>query len=157
VSKLLIALAAALSLATLACGSEVLEGDVDHKTVSGVIEDTGQDTGWTILQNIPAHDPDVVDDRPSIRVKDEDYQEFFTSNDDHAVITAEMENQLSQKYSNIRYTVNVRVADAGGNEGTQPYYVSREFFNRILVDSPVRFSASGDPIPTMDKLFEPEG
>ena len=90
---------------------------MDHNTVSGSIEDTGR----TILQNVPAHDPDVVDDRPSIRIKDEDYQGFFTSQDEHAVITAEMENSLSQKYSNIRYTVNVRVADAGGNEGTQPY------------------------------------
>ena len=152
-SKLLIALAAVLSLATLACGSEVLKGDVDHKTVYGVIDETG----WTILQNVPAHDPDVADDRPSIRVEDEDYQGFFTSEDEHAAITAEMENQLSQKYSNISYTVNVRVVDAGGNEATEPYYVSREFFNRILVDSPVRFEASGEPVPTIKKLLEPEG
>jgi hypothetical protein len=152
VSKLLIIVAAVLALATVACGSEVLEGDVDHKTVNGEIEDTG----WTLLQNLPAHDPDVVDDRPSIRIEDEEYRGFFTSEDEQAVITAEMENHLGQKYSNIRYTVNVRVLDVGGNEATEPYYVSREFFNRILVDGPVRFEASGDPAPTINKLLEPE-
>ena len=50
--------------------------------------------------------------------------------------------------------VHVRLRD--GNEGTQSYLVSREVFNRILVDRPVRFEASGAPIPTISKLLEPE-
>ena len=37
----------------------------------------------------------------------------------------------------------------------KPYFVSREVFNRILVDRPVRFEASGAPIPTITKLLEP--
>jgi hypothetical protein len=153
VTKFLITIVSMLALASLACGNQTLEGDVDHKTVSGVIEDTG----WTILQNVPGTDPDIVNDRPSIRISDEEYQSFFAPEDEHAVITEEMERLLGQKYSNIRYTVNVRLADASGNDGTHPYYISRELFNRILVDSPVRYEASGEPIPTINKLLEPEG
>ena len=55
--------------------------------------------GSTILRNVPAYDQDAVDDRPSIRVKDQDFQGFFTSKDEHAVITVEMEKELRQKYS----------------------------------------------------------
>jgi len=152
VTKLLITIVTMLALASLACGSQILEGDVDHKTVTGEVKDTV----WTILQNVPGSDPDIVNDRPSIRIKDKDYEVLFTPGDEHAVLTEEMERLLGQKYSNIRYPVNVRVADASGNNGTQPYYVSRELFNRILVDGPVRFEASGGPIPTIDKLLEPE-
>ena len=151
-SKLVVILVMVLSLASVACGgAKLVQGEVDHKTVSGVVGSTG----FTILQNTPAHDPDAVDDRPFILVKDQEFQGFFTSKDEHAVITVEMENDLSQKYSDIRYIVNVRLLDGDGNEGTQPYFVSREVFNRILVDGPVRFEASGAPIPTVGKLLEP--
>ena len=139
-----------LSLASVACGrSEVVQGEVDHKTVSGVVENTG----FTILQNVPGYHRDVVDDRPSIRMTDQDFLGFFTTNDEHAVISVEMESELRQKYSDITYLVHIRLPD--GAEGTQSYFVSREVFNRILVDRPVRFKASGAPIPTINKLMEP--
>ena len=83
-------------------------------------------------------------------MKDQDFQRFFTSKDEHAVITVEMEKELRQKYSGISYIVHV-----DGDQGTQSYFVSREVFNRILVDRPVRFEASGAPIPTITKLLEP--
>ena len=35
------------------------------------------------------------------------------------------------------------------------YFVSRDVFNRMLVDGPVRFEASGSPIATVRKLLEP--
>ena len=76
-----------LSLAAPACGNgHVLQGDVDHKTVSG---EAGR-AGFTILRN----DPDVLNDRPSILVKDSDFQGFFTPEDEHAIITAEIENRI---------------------------------------------------------------
>ena len=147
-SKLVVTLVMVLSLASVACGgSKTIQGEVDHKTVSGVVGDTA----FTILQNRPAHDPDAVNDRPSILVEDQDFRGFFTSRDEHAVITVEMENELRQKYSDISYIVHVRLPDGGA----QSYFVSREVFNRILVDSPVRFEASGAPIPTINKLLEP--
>ena len=87
-----------LSLTSVACGgSEVVQGKVDHNGVTGVAEGKGS----TILRNVPAYDQDAVDDRPSIRVKDQDFQGFFTSKDEHAVITVEMEKELRQKYSDI--------------------------------------------------------
>ena len=91
-TKLLITIVSILALASLGCGSQVLEGDVDHKTVSGTIDDTA----WTILQNLPGADTDVENDRPSIRIDDEDYKGFFTSADEHAVITDEVERLLGQ-------------------------------------------------------------
>ena len=146
-SKLVVTLAMVLSLTSVACGgSEVVQGKVDHNGVTGVAEGKGS----TILRNVPAYDQDAVDDRLSIRVKDQDFQGFFTSKDEHAVITVEMEKELRQKYSDISYIVHV-----DGDQGTQSYFVSREVFNRILVDRPVRFEASGAPIPTITKLLEP--
>jgi hypothetical protein len=41
VTKLLITIMSILALASLACGSQILEGDMDHKTVSGAIDETG--------------------------------------------------------------------------------------------------------------------
>ena len=109
------------------------------------------------MQNVPGADLYVANNRPSIRKDDKDSEGLFALEGEHAVITEEMERLLGQKYSNIRYTVNVRIADASGNDDTQPYYVSRELFKHILVDRPVRFEASGEPISTIDKLLEPEG
>lgn len=152
-TKLLITIVTMLSLASLGSSSQILEGDMAHKTVSGAVDDTL----WIILQNVTGTVPDVADDQPSIRINDEDYEGFFNPEDEQAVGTKEMERLLGQKYSNIRYTVNVRVAGASGNDGTQPYHVSRELFNRILVSIPVRFEASGKPIPSIEKLPEPEG
>lgn len=86
------------------------------------------------MQNVPGADLDVANNRPSIRKDDKDSEGLFALEGEHAVITEEMERLLGQKYSNIRYTVNVRIADASGNDDTQPYYVSRELFKHILVD-----------------------
>ena len=97
-SKLVVTLAMVLSLTSVACGgSEVVQGKVDHNGVTGVAEGKGS----TILRNVPAYDQDAVDDRPSIRVKDQDFQGFFTSKDEHAIITVDMEKELRQKYSDI--------------------------------------------------------
>ena len=63
-----------------------------------------------------------------------------------------MEQELLQKYSELHYLVHVRLS--GVEQGTQSYYVSRDLFNRILVDRPIRFQASGSPIPKIDKLLE---
>ena len=146
-SKFVVTLAMVLFLTSVACGgSEAVQGKVDYKGVTGVVEGKSS----TILRNVPAYDQDAVDDRPSIRLEDADFQGFFTSKDEHAVITVEMENELRQKYSDISYIVHV-----DGDQGTQSYFISREVFNRIFVDSPVRFEASGAPIPTITKLLEP--
>jgi len=140
VSKLLFAMLIVLSLVAVACGdAQVLQGDVGN-------------AGFTILRNVPARDPDAINDRLSILVKDSDFQGLFASGDEHAVITAEMENQPRWKYSETSYIVNIRLS--GVDQGTQPYFVSREFFNRILVDSPLRFKVSGSPMPTIKKLLE---
>ena len=148
-SRFVVPLVIFLALASAACGrSEVVQGVVESKTVSG----TAESASFSVLQNRPAHDPDAVNDRPYIVVKDQDFRGFFTPDDDHAVITLEMENELRRKFSDIGYVVNVRLPRDGG---TQPYFVSRDVFNRMLVDGPVRFEASGSPIPTVRKLLEP--
>ena len=147
VIKLIVALVLVLSLAAVACGNdELLEGDVDHKTVTGVIDGTG----FTILRNIPSNDPDVADPRPFIQVSDQEFSGFFTTGDEHLVITAAMETELSQKYSDLRYIVHVQVS--GVEQDTQSYYADRDIFNRIDVEVPIRFEASGSPRPTIHKL-----
>ena len=147
-SKLVVTLAMVLSLTSVACGgSEVVQGKVDHNGVTGVAEGKGS----TILRNVPAYDQDAVDDRPSIRVKDQDFQGFFYLQGMSTPSSpSRWRRSCARKYSDISYIVHV-----DGDQGTQSCFVSREVFNRILVDRPVRFEASGAPIPTITKLLEP--
>ena len=98
---------------------------MDHNGVTGVAEGKGS----TILRNVPAYDQDAVDDRPSIRVKDQDFQGFFTSKDEHAVITVEMEKELCQKYSDISYWGRMAIVD------TKPFKL-RVILQRIFVERP---------------------
>ena len=148
-AKLMIALVLVLSLVAVACvNEELLEGDVDHKTVAGVIDGTS----FTILRNIPGNDPDVADPRPFIQVSDPAFSGFFTTGDEHLVITAAMETDLNQKYSDLRYIVHVQVS--GAEQGTQSFYADRDIFNSINVEAPVRFEASGSPIATIDELVK---
>ncbi len=147
--RFVVVLLAAVSLASVACGgSAALQGQVDSKTVGGVVESTA----YTILSNHPVHGPDAADQRPHILVKDPDYARFFTPADEHAVIAEDMEIELLRKYTDVSYTVNVRLSTDEG--GTRPYLVSRDLFKRIRVDGPVRFESSGAPIPTITRLLD---
>ena len=107
--KLVVAMVVVLTLASVACGNgEVLEGDVNHKTVPGVIESTS----YTIIENRPGSDQDVDNDRPSILVSDPEFSGFFATRDGNAVIRTAMETELAQKYSSIRYIVKLHHSDA---------------------------------------------
>ena len=85
-------------------------------------------------------------------VKDRDYEEYFLPQDQHAIVSQALEDLMRQKYSEVNYFVNVKVASSG-DIGTQPYRVSREIFNQMRVGSEVRFRASGAELPEITKLL----
>ena len=116
-----------------------------HKAVTGVLGDSA----YTILQNRPGEGVTYV------VVRDDDYRPYFSPEDRDAVIGEDLERDLAAKYSNITYIVNVRVnvEVEGTTGGTQPFRVSREIFNRMRLEEPVRFRVSGSSgIPRITRL-----
>lgn len=121
------------------------EGFVAHKSVTGVKDNTS----YTILVNRPA------DREPQILVEDEDYKARFSPDDQNAVIGESLEMEMRQKYSEISYLVNVRLTDE--DEGTQPYRVSRQIFNKLRIGSRIRFRATATKLPEIIELLEQPG
>ena len=138
----LLLMVAFLLLLSVGCQGSIIEGVVDHKAVTGV----KNDTSFTILINARG------DSEPWILVKDRDYEEYFLPQDQHAIVSQALEDLMRQKYSEVNYFVNVKVASSG-DIGTQPYRVSREIFNQMRVGSEVRFRASGAELPEITKLL----
>jgi len=130
--KVLIVVMAVLCLLVLACsGRNTVEGIVDHKAVTSVKDNTS----YTVLVN------SIGDGEPWILLKDEDYEEYFSTGDENAVVSESLESEMKKEYSVVNYFVNVKVA--AKEEGTQPYRASREVFNNIEVGTKVKFRWSG--------------
>ena len=144
IAKLMLFIAATTLLFLLACQTEdIVEGVVDHKAVTGIQDDTT----YTILLNRPG------DGTPWILVKDKDYDDYFATEDENAIISESLEQYIREKYSEVNYWVNVRLPSTG--EGTQPYRASREIFNKMKVDSKVRFETSGPAeLPEIIRVLE---
>ena len=130
--KVLIFVAAVLCLLVLAySGRNTVEGIVDHKAVTRIKDNTS----YTILVNRTG------DGEPLILLKDEDYEEYFSTGDENAVVSESLEREMKKEYSVVNYFVNVKVA--AEEEGTQPYRATREIFNNIEVGTKVKFRWSG--------------
>ena len=123
---------AGLLLTPLGCQGGTVDGVIAHKVVSGVKDDTS----FTILVNYSQ------DGRTSIRVKDKNYEGYFSQQEQNATVSESLENIIRQEYLEINYFVNLRVSSDG--EGTQPYRVSREVFNEMRVGSKVTLRSSSD-------------
>ena len=129
--KVLIVVTAVLCLLLLArSGRNTVEGIVDHKAVTGVKDNTS----YSVLVNIGGGEPWIV-------LKDEDYEEHFSTADENAVVSESLEREMKEEYSVVNYFVNVKVDPE--EEGTQPYRASREVFNNIEVGTKVKFRWSG--------------
>ena len=101
-----------------ACGGRAdIQGTVDHKSITGVREDTS----YTVLIN---SDSELLESR--VLVKFDNYREDFTRNTSAIVVTDAVAAKLQSEFSEVRYFVNVRTR-AGG--GTTPVQVSRAIFN----------------------------
>jgi hypothetical protein len=130
----------------------IVEGVVGHKAVTGVIESTS----YTILTNWPGSDS-----RPWIRVKDSDFEEFFSKQDRDAVINKSVEDEMSLKYDPINYLVSIILTsqdtvnklDIGD---ASMYFVSRDDFNKVKIDDEVRFEVSKSGFTTIERFLEAE-
>lgn len=121
-----------------------VEGIVAHKAVTGAKDNTS----YTILMNYSY----APDGEPRILVKDEDYETYFSTRGENAVVSEWLESEMKRKYSVVDYFVNVRVGPE--DEGTQPYRVSREFFNNMEVGTWVKFRWSwSTELPEMVELL----
>ena len=141
--KVLIVVAAVLCLLVLAySGRSTAEGIVDHKAITGVKDNTS----YTILMNGPG------DGEPWILLKDEDYEEYFSTGDEDAVVSESLASEMKKEYSVVNYFVNVKVDPE--EYGTQPYRASREIFNNIEVGTKVQFRWTGPTqLPEIVKLL----
>ncbi len=129
--NIFIVVAALVCLLVLSCSARnTVEGIVDHKAVTGVKDDTS----YTILMNAAA------DGEAWIVLKDQDYEEYFSTVEENAVVSESLEAELKKEYSIVNYFVNVKVAPE--EEGTRPFRASREVFNTIEVGTTVRFRCS---------------
>jgi len=141
--KVLIVVAVALCLVVVALsGRNTVESIVAHKAVTGVKDNTS----YTILMNY------TRDGELWMLLKDEDYDECFSTRGENAVVSESLESEMKIKYSVVNYFVNVRFASE--DEGTRPYRVSRELFNNIEVGTKVKFCWSGTTeVPEMVRLL----
>ena len=127
----------------------IVEGVVDHKTVTGEIENTS----YIILINRPA------DDGPWITVEDNEYEEFFLKEDRDAVINKSVEDEMKVKYNTINYLVSIRLTskDTVNNleaGDTLAYFVNRDDFNKVKIDDEVRFEVSKSAPVTIENFLE---
>ena len=120
-----------LVLSYIYIGRSTAEGIVDHKAITGVKDNVS----YTILMNRTS------DVGPLILLKDEDYDEYFSTGDGNVVINESLEREVKKEYSVVNYFVNVKVDPEG--YGTQPYRVSREIFNNMEVGTKVKFLWTG--------------
>jgi hypothetical protein len=127
-----IVVAALVCLPVLTCSQRhTIEGTIDHKTVTGVKDNLS----YTVLINSPA------DGEGRILLMDRDYEEYFSTGDENAVVSAPLEAEMKEEYSVLNYLVNVQVGPE--EDGTRPFRASREVFNSIEVGTTVKFRWSG--------------
>lgn len=108
----------------------IVEGVVDHKAITG----TKDATTYSILLNTDL----------GILVEDEDYGEWFSSTAKDAFVNSSLEDRMRTEYSEVYYFVSIRVSTGDPvnslEEGeTLAYFVSRDDFNRAMIDDGVRF------------------
>ncbi len=112
-----------LVIVGLACGTTTNEGVVAHQSITGSREGTSQ----TVLENRPGDDGS-----PFIHVNDKDLLSHFATDEEHLIISDSLAFQIESRYDRVDYFVNMAPASSPGS-GTQPYRVSREVFNQLLV------------------------
>ncbi|MFO7967612.1 MAG: hypothetical protein R6U44_08445 [Archaeoglobaceae archaeon] len=105
----------------------VVEGNVSHKSVSGM----KGDTVYGIILNRP------ISDGSWIVVRDDDYGKYFSGK--HVVINETVEERMTREYRDLKYQVNVNVSP---EEGTEGYQTSREIFNQIRVGEKVKMEVT---------------
>ena len=142
-----------LSMLTACNGpGPIVEGVVDHKTVTGEIENTS----YTILTNKPSSDDGLW-----IIVKDNDYEEFFRNQDRDAVINKSVEDEMNLKYDLINYLVSIRLTSQDNVNkldigDTLAYFVNRDDFNKVKIDDEVRFEVSKSVFSAIERFLEAE-
>lgn len=110
----------AFATLAIACdGRFEIQGTVDHKTITSVLEDTS----YTVLIN---SDSQLLESR--VLVKFDNYREDFTLETSAIVVTDVVAAKLQSEFSEVRYFVNV-TTEVG--RGTTPVQISREMFNSI--------------------------
>ena len=122
----------------------IVEGVVDHKSVTG----TKDSTLYSILLNTPE----------GIIVKDKDYEKFFSENDTDAFISKSLEDKIKIEYSKISYLVSIRVStkDTINNleEGdTLAYFVSKDDFNNLSIGDKVTYEVERFQTATVKRLL----
>ena len=142
-----------LSMLTACNGpGPIVKGVVDHKTVTGEMENTS----YTILSHKPSSDDGLW-----IIVKDNDYEEFFRNQDRDAVINKSVEDEMSLKYDLINYLVSIRLTSQDNVNkldigDTLAYFVNRDDFNKVKIDDEVRFEVSKSVISAIERFLEAE-
>ena len=129
----------------------IVEGIVEHKAVTGV---EGGVT-YTILVNRP------VENGSWILIKDKDYGMFFSKEEKNAFIDKNMEDEMKNEYSDIKYIVSIRLnsSDPVNNlekGDTLAYFVSRDEFNRMKIGDRVKYEVSRFSKSTINRLVEIE-
>jgi len=154
VSTILLGIALLVLSMLTACNGPgpIVEGVVDHKTVTGEIESTS----YTILTNKPSSDDGLW-----IIVKDNDYEEFFRNQDRDAVINKSVEDEMSLKYDLINYLVSIRMTSQNNVNkldigDTLAYFVNRDDFNKVKIDDEVRFEVSKSVFSAIERFLEAE-
>ena len=116
-SLVLAGMLALVMLATACGGRADIRGTVDHKSITGVREDTS----YTVLIN---SDSELSESR--VLVKFDNYREDFTRNTSAVVVTDAIAAKLQSEFAEVQYFVNIRTEPGGG---TTPVQVSRAIFN----------------------------
>ena len=104
------------------------------KSIAGVRDGVSQ----TVLDNRPGDSGSLI-----IHVKAEDLLEYFQTDDEHAIIDDSLAFVIDSRYDRVEYFVIIRSGPAAASE-TQPYTVSRNVFNRLLVGQTVEFEVNDD-------------
>lgn len=115
-----------------------VEGVVESKAINGRMSGN---TGAGILVNMP------YPGKPWIRVKDKDFEQFFSPEDKNIFINDSLHEQMDMKYVSIDYIVAIQVSsDDPVNDvrkgQTFAYLASREDFNKAKIGDRVRYRVS---------------
>ena len=138
------ALVPLLVIVGLACGTTTTEGVVAHKSITG----SREGTSYAVLENRPSDDGS-----PFIHVDDKDLLSHFATDEEHLIISDSLAFQIESRYDRADYFVNMAPASSP-RSGTQPYRVSREVFNQLLVGETVKFKTKqGGDFPEITKVI----
>ncbi len=81
--KLVLLFGLAASMLLAACGGQSeLDGTVDHKTITGVLDNVS----YTILRYQPAFEEDGAGAGPTLNITDSEFVGVFSTGDDYTII-----------------------------------------------------------------------